>query len=184
LGNPRIVGSGRRPSACEASGAWRCCWITARPLIVGSQSPDALVAALGLAFDPSCAAEPDVVLTRDEPTQPPSRGASPSPCWAGPRHSSDFDRILSGRFGIISIGRDALARAGLPFRSGRFLVLREDEAPAEMIRLGWSLVLPGNVGKEMARIETRFLEKPHRGPGEGTHGNGFGRAKNPLLLPL
>jgi hypothetical protein len=42
----------------------------------------------------------------------------------------------------------------------------------EPIRLGWSPVPPGNDAKETARSETRFLEKPHRGPGEGTHGKG------------
>jgi hypothetical protein len=52
----------------------------------------------------------------------------------------------------------------LPLRSGKFPILREDRAPAELIRLGWSPVGPGNFGKEMDRDETRFWEKPPPGP--------------------
>jgi hypothetical protein len=52
----------------------------------------------------------------------------------------------------------------LLLRSGTFLFLREDRAPAAAMRLGGSPVVPGNFGKEMARNETRFLERPPRGP--------------------
>ena len=47
-------------------------------------------------------------------------------------------------------------------------------------RLGWSPVVPGKFGKEMARNETRFLEKPLMGPRRRYGRKWPGRAKNPL----
>jgi hypothetical protein len=49
---------------------------------------------------------------------------------------------------------------------------------------GWSPVVPGDVGKEMGRNETRFLEKPPPGPRRRYAPKWPGSAKNPPDLPF
>jgi hypothetical protein len=77
--------------------------------------------------------------------------------------------------------KDVLPRATFPSVAERFFFSGRTGSPP--IRVGRSPVVPGKFGKEMGRNETRFLEKPPRGPGEGTDRNGLG-AQRTLLLPF
>jgi hypothetical protein len=81
---------------------------------------------------------------------------------AGPgQELQDFENTSHAAHDDTS-GEDALPSAPFPSVPERFLFSGRTGHPPR--RLGWSPVFPGNFGKEMGRIETRFLENPPKGP--------------------
>jgi hypothetical protein len=77
------------------------------------------------------------------------------------------------------------AQRALRLRCGTFLVLRENEAPAEMTRSDSAGASSPRrmLAKKWTATRPVFGKKPHRGPGEGTHRNGLG-AQRTLLTSL
>jgi hypothetical protein len=71
-----------------------------------------------------------------------------------------------------------LPSARFPSVAERFLFSGRTGHPPRW--LGWSPVVPGNVGKESARNETRFLDQPPPGPRRRYGVKWPGGAMNPL----
>jgi hypothetical protein len=129
--------------------------------------------------------DPGECPTARKPLRSPSRRILvPVGAGAGPEFQ-DFENDERASEDDISGRRTCRpARPSPPFRKVSYSPGGRGTRRAETSRLDGSPVFPGNFGKEMARNETRFWEKPPGGPGEGT-AKQMTRVRNTaLLLPI
>ena len=120
--------------------------------------------------------------TKRQRSRPPRRGGFSSRLRPAPAKNFRISRTLSARRRIISLGGTTCspARPSPPLRKVSYSSGGRGPRRAETNQLGWSPVPPGDFGKETARTETRFLEKPPSGPRRRYGPKWPWRAKNPL----